>query len=130
MVARELRLRSPVDFERVRSEGKSWSSDLVVAVVLPNSLDSNRYGFAVGRRVGNAVARNRAKRLMREAARELHPRLSPGHDVVFIARNRVGPGTTQPDIETAMENVLRRAGLMRMTDAKSTDPASGASSDS
>ena len=71
LVARELRLRSPSDFDRVRSSGKSWSSDLIVAVVLANGLEGNRYGFAVGRRVGNAVARNRAKRLMREAARRM-----------------------------------------------------------
>lgn len=111
MIARELRLRSPLDFERTRANGKSWSSGLVVAVVMPNDRGNNRYGFAVGRRVGNAVARNRAKRLMRETVRGLHPRLEQGHDIVFIARNRVGAETTQSDIDESVESVLQRARL-------------------
>ena len=112
LVARELRLRSPSDFDRVRSSGKSWSSDLIVAVVLANGLEGNRYGFAVGRRVGNAVARNRAKRLMREAARRMHPRLWQGWDILFIARNKVRPETTQAAIDAALTAVLTRAGLV------------------
>ena len=112
MVAREFRLRSPIDFERVRSTGRSWSSQLVVAVVLPNDLDHNRYGFAVGRRVGNAVKRNRAKRLMREAVRHLHPRIGVGYDIIFIARNRVRPETPQAAIERAIEQVLTRAEII------------------
>ena len=116
LVAKDLRLRSPLDFEQVRANGKSWTSDLVVAVVRPNELGHNRYGFAVGRRVGKAVARNRAKRLMRESARKLHPQLSQGHDVIFIARNRVGEATTQAAIDAAVEGVLTRAGLVSRAD--------------
>src|SRR5262245_39339468 len=87
MIARELRLRRDADFDRVRSGGATRTSRLLVAKVLPNDLEMNRYGFAAGRRLGNAVQRNRAKRLMREAARALHPTLAAGYDIVFIARN-------------------------------------------
>ncbi len=112
MIARDLRLRSPLEFERARSEGRSWSNDLLVAVISNNGRDSNRYGFAVGRKVGSAVRRNRAKRLMREAIRHLHPRLAPGHDIVFIARNRVNRQTTFDEVFRAMEQVLDRASLL------------------
>lgn len=112
MIARELRLRSPLDFERVRSQGRSWSTDLLVAIVAPGEPGRNRYGFAVGRRVGGAVQRNRAKRLMREAARHLHPRVKRGHDIVFIARNRMSRETTFAEVQAAMEQVLERAGLL------------------
>ncbi len=59
--------------------------------------------------------RNRAKRLMREAARKLHPQLIQGHDVVFIARNRFGVSTRQSEIEAGMAQVLGRAGLIAAT---------------
>lgn len=129
MVARQLRLRSPIDFERARSRGKSWTSNLVVAVVLPNDRGVNRYGFAVGRRVGKAVTRNRAKRLMREAVRDLHPRLLQGYDIVFIARNRVGLATPLSAIEAAIERVLRQAGLLAEGDPEDIDPGTGSSSE-
>src|SRR5690606_37394303 len=67
MIARALRLRRPFEFERVRKQGRSWATPLVVMAVLPNDLEHNRYGFAVGRRIGKATARNRVKRWMREA---------------------------------------------------------------
>jgi ribonuclease P protein component len=53
-----------------------------------------RAGFTATKRIGNAVARNRAKRRMREAARLLLPQFArPGFDYVFIAR---GGATTRP----------------------------------
>lgn len=116
MVERVLRLSSPAEFERVRATGKSWSTDLIVAVVLENDHAHNRYGFAVGRKVGNAVRRNRAKRLMRESVRNLHPRIRSGHDIVFIARNSIRTETTQREVDWAVKEVIRRAGLLLETE--------------
>jgi ribonuclease P protein component len=84
----------------------------VVAIVAPGAAPHNRYGFAVGKRVGGAVQRNRAKRLMREAARHLHPRVAPGHDIVFIARNRMSRATTFAEVQEAMERALGQAGIL------------------
>jgi ribonuclease P protein component len=111
MVARELRLRRGTDINRVRSRGKSWSSRLLVLAVLPNDLGHNRYGFAVGKRVGGSVERNRAKRLMREAIRALHPELQQGNDVLLIARNSFRDETTLSEVAEQLDGLIRRAGI-------------------
>lgn len=112
MIARELRLRNERDVARVQSTGKSWSSRLVVAIVSPNGLEQNRYGFAAGRRIGRIAQRNRAKRLMREVVRELHPQLKTGHDILFIARNRVNRETTLSEMRDEIYNLLDKAGVL------------------
>lgn len=111
MVARELRLRRGSDIDRVRSRGRSWTSRLLVLAILPNGLEQNRYGFAVGKRVGGAVERNRAKRLMREAIRIRHPGLQPGHDILLIARNSFRDETTLNEVSEQLDGLLQRAGI-------------------
>jgi ribonuclease P protein component len=58
------------------------------------------------------VARNRARRLLREAWRQLWPRTTDGHDVVLVARGPFGPATA-PDLVREIEDLLTRAGMMR-----------------
>lgn len=111
MIARELRLRGEPEFERVRSQGATQASRLIVLKVMPNDLGQNRYGFAAGKRMGNAVRRNRAKRLMREAMRLYHPTLAQGYDLVLIARNGFGDATGFADVRPEVGELLRRAGL-------------------
>lgn len=111
MVARELRLRSASDFDRVRTRGRTVSSRWFVVKALPNDLGHNRYGFAAGKRFGNAVQRNRAKRLMREVLRELHPHLAQGFDIVVIVRNNVPNDLTYAHVRPDIAELLRRVGL-------------------
>lgn len=113
MIARPLRLRRAFEFDRVRRRGRSWTTPLVVLAVLPNELETNRYGFAVGRRVGGAVRRNKIKRWFREATRELHPQLEQGFDLVVIARGRLAnDDVTFEHVCDALHTLCRKAGLM------------------
>ncbi|HEX2908317.1 MAG TPA: ribonuclease P protein component [Phototrophicaceae bacterium] len=80
------RLRNSDDFARMRREGRTCTGGGLLLGVLPNGLEHNRYGFVTSKQVGKAVVRNRVRRLLREAVRQLHPRLKPGVDVVLVAR--------------------------------------------
>jgi ribonuclease P protein component len=123
MIARPFRLRRPFEFERVRKRGRSWTTRLVVLAVLPNNLEHNRYGFAVGRRIGGAVDRNRVKRWLRESVRDLHPQLTPGHDMVFIARGALtDEGVKFEQVREATRILTRKAGLLDESDRSQQIP--------
>lgn len=75
-----------------------------------NSLPFNRYGFIVSKRVGAAVVRNRARRLLREAVRALDGELTPGFDIVLIARPAL-KGEPFAAVLEAVRELAIRAGL-------------------
>jgi ribonuclease P protein component len=64
-----------------------------------------------GKRVGPAVARNRAKRLLREAVRARSPQLEPGWDLVFIARAPLAKVKLM-EAQQAVDNLLQRARVL------------------
>jgi ribonuclease P protein component len=112
MITRSLRLRDPREFQRVRKRGRSWTTPYLVLVSQPNRLEHNRYGFAVGRRVGKAVARNRVKRWMREAIRQRHPALRQGFDIILIARGRMAESSVDySTVDDSVGILVERAGL-------------------
>jgi ribonuclease P protein component len=109
-VQRRFRLTRSTDFKRVRNYGKSFAHPLVVLIVLVSDEPDLRVGVTAGRSLGNAVKRNRAKRLLREAVRSLTPTLCPGHDLVLIAR----PSLLDADfaqLKSAVQSLLSRANL-------------------
>ena len=109
MMRKEERLTKRKEFAAVYREGRSWANNLVVLRVLPNDRGSNRYGFAVGKRLGNAVVRNRVKRRLREGVR-LTP-IKDGWDMVFIAR-QAAVESDYHTLKRAMEELLSRAQLL------------------
>ncbi|MGC9356769.1 MAG: ribonuclease P protein component [Anaerolineae bacterium] len=105
-----MRLRRPQDFRRVWKEGRSWAHSLFILWAAPNDLPYSRVGFTASRKVGDAVTRNRARRLLREATRHLYPHLADGWDVVLVARGALAAAKTQ-EVESGLEASLRRADL-------------------
>jgi ribonuclease P protein component len=103
------RLARRREFEAVFTGGRTWANDLVALRVLPNGSKSNRYGFAVGKRLGGAVVRNRVKRRMREVVRLTLVR--SGWDMVFIAR-KTAAETDYHALRKATEELLARAQLL------------------
>jgi len=95
----------------VRQYGKNYAHPLIVLLVSPNDLELTRFGIAAGRSVGNAVQRNRSKRLLRAAVNSLFDNISRGFDVVLIARKAVLEVNYQ-QVEGALKGLLQQAGLL------------------
>ena len=106
---KELRLTRANDFRAVRREGRSWSNGVLVLVTRRNGYESSRFGFSVGKRVGNAVVRNKVKRRLKEAVR--NARVRPGWDSVLIARKAAATADFQR-LSHSMTSLFRRAGLV------------------
>jgi ribonuclease P protein component len=81
---RDGRLTKPEQFTLVYNEGITRLDRYLVLKARPNQLGFSRYGISVSKRVGNAVTRNKVKRVLREVLRL--SLLCPGWDIILIAR--------------------------------------------
>lgn len=86
-------LRGSADFQRIYHHGKRYDGILMTAFVLPNNMSHNRFGVTASRKaLGNAVQRNRAKRLLKETFRLKNSSLEclgQSYDWVFNAKRRL-----------------------------------------
>ena len=108
-VKREDLLTKTQQYTLVYDRGSSWISSSVVMKALPNGLGLSRYGLSVSRRVGNAVVRNKVKRLFREILRQAP--LQTGWDIVFIARPAAA-SINYASLEKSINNLLAQARLL------------------
>jgi len=99
----KLRLKTPAEFKAVYDRKRSVSDGVLVVYAAPNGLPHPRVGLSVSRKVGNAVVRNRWKRLLREAFRLSQHTLTAGLDFVLIPRS----GPTEPTLETITTSLAK-----------------------
>lgn len=111
---RGFRLSRPADFKRVRRLGRSYTHPLIVLVVHTNDLARVRVAVAAGRSVGGAVQRNRAKRVLRAAIQPQLESITPGYDLLLIARAGVRDATSSQANEV-LAKLLNRAKLTSQT---------------
>src|SRR5919202_6187430 len=107
---RNQRLRRPDQFGRVRRSGKTWAHPRLSLSAMRNRTGRTRCGFVVGKQIGKAHDRNRAKRRTREAVRLVYAQIAPGWDLVFIIRSSVLRAPFAA-VLAAVRELLRRAGL-------------------
>jgi len=85
-----------------------------VLIAAVNGLEYSRIAVAAGRTVGNAVKRNRAKRLLRAASQPLIAMLHPGWDIILVARQPMADSTFQQTSQALM-GLLTQANLLANT---------------
>jgi len=112
---RTARIKESRDFNRVRQEGQRLMNGCLIANWrLLDGRQSSRLGVITSSRIGNAVARSRARRLLRESFRLHQNDLKTAVDLVLIARNSiVGKGLAE--VEKDFLTMLWKAGLSKET---------------
>ncbi len=103
------------DFRRLYGRGRSQVHPLLVTYIIPTKRGIVRFGITTGKKVGGAVERNRARRVidaaMRECLKEVNCR---GADIVFVARTRTVFAKSH-EVEAVMRKHFKAGGLILPT---------------
>jgi len=104
-----MRLRQRVDFVAVQSGGKKLHARHVLAIAQRRAGSSprGRLGLTVTKKVGNAVVRNRIKRLLREWLR-LHGWVPAGWDMVLVAKDSAARQLHPDDFASDLNRILHQ----------------------
>ena len=86
MLARQHRLVKKKDFEKIFEQGRACYAKFFGARILASQFQFNRFGMIVSSKISKkATERNKLKRQIRQAARELNKNLKPGFDLIIMA---------------------------------------------
>ena len=118
MLAKGRRLTHSRDYARVRQIGRTQSDRFVTVSIVKSSGSLVRVGLVVSKKIGGAVTRNRAKRVLREAIRPHLAQVSAGHDIVLIARRETAEASSTV-VSSALGLLLARG---RAFSAPAPDP--------
>ncbi|NLP36936.1 MAG: ribonuclease P protein component [Firmicutes bacterium] len=108
------RLRKNYQYQTVFKYGTSMATRRLVMYLFANQENVTRAGFVVSKKVGNAVTRNRVKRLLKESYRQHAGNIKNGYDLVFIARPTAANIQFSQAVEE-MKRLLKKAGLIPVT---------------
>lgn len=99
------------EFKRVYARGKTAVRPTLVAYCMRKSGPGPRVGITASKKIGNAVKRNRARRLLRESTRLLYPQMKPGFDIVLVSRGKT-PFVNCKIVMTELASALEELGVL------------------
>jgi ribonuclease P protein component len=108
---RNFRLTHRKDFLKVRSEGQTQKNQCAVLLYRKNELEKSRVAVVASKKIGNAVQRNRVKRVMRACIDHYRDDLHSGWDLIFYARI-LGSKVSFEELCGAIEDLLNKANLI------------------
>jgi len=109
---RQYRLAKREDFSKVYRVGKSVANRQFVVYAMTNRKTADfRVGISASKKLGNAVVRNRLRRLVKEIIRHEAERIAPGFDLIVIVR-KPAVGLAYKEMEKSLLHVLKRASLL------------------
>ena len=110
-------LKGSSAFRRLYAKGKSAASPSLVVYFRKNGARTNRVGITVTTKLGNAVARNRVRRRLREIYRLNEQSLRPGLDLILVARTRARY-VPYAELDRAFLALCARLGLLADSQGK------------
>ncbi|MDT0124954.1 ribonuclease P protein component [Paenibacillus sp. RRE4] len=110
---KRLRLRNRADFSRVYRFGKSFANhQFVVYGCRRKDTEQFRVGVSCSKKIGNAVVRNRMRRMIKEIVRHHEQEIVTQMDLIFIVR-KGALGMPYKEMEKSLLHVMRKASLLK-----------------
>ena len=110
---RAMRIKEGREFKRLRQAGRRLAHGCLIANWLKTPAQTGpRLGVITASKIGNAVVRNRARRLLRESFRLHRAELNEPVDLILVARPSIA-GKTMAQVENDFLTTMRKAGLLK-----------------
>ena len=109
------KLKKNEEFQNIYKNGEKNFGFFSLVYFQNNNLDYSKFGFVVSKKVGNAVIRNRIKRLFREVIRQNEYKIKKSYDIVIISKKNTGLNIKTVNyfvIEKDILKILKKAGLI------------------
>ncbi|MBO5089635.1 MAG: ribonuclease P protein component [Clostridia bacterium] len=117
---RIIKLKENRDFRRAYNRGKAYVTPFAVVYVNKNRTGDIRLGITAGKKIGKAVQRNRAKRVITAAFRSVMPKIRDGLDFVIVARTRI-LNVKSTELALIFEKTLKTAGALKNENEENTN---------
>ena len=93
------------------AKGKTYVAPNLVMYIMKNRVGFTRVGITTSKKIGKAVQRNRARRVIKEAYRQINSNINRSFDIVFVARGKTTKAKMQ-EVKKEMKYNMKKAGII------------------